>query len=247
MIRAALARAARRMPLILVLPAALLLPPVGLSADEPELETRVFQVQFKPVVDVVLLVRNALGENGSLTLQPRLKAVIVTDEPVLLDRVAQLIASFDVPPRPVHLAVQLLLGSHEKAPEKRNSAPATPRLPGIDRDLRSTLGLTSWTDYELLGSASFTTAEGEESTLALGEDYRIRLKVGIVNVEQQVTRFERFALERRHTDAAGREELRPIWDQVLNLRDNQLYVFGATRLEDSSRAIFLSITAGIGR
>ena len=45
-----------------------------------------------------------------------------------------------------------------------------PRMPGIDRDLRTTLGVTSWTDYEeLLGSASFTTAEGEESTLALGE------------------------------------------------------------------------------
>ena len=235
------------MPVILVLLAALVLPSVGLAVDEPELETRVFKVQFRSVEDVVLLVRNALGENGSLTLQPRLKAVIITDEPVLLDRVAQLIASFDVPPRQVHLAVQLLLGSNEKAPEKRRSAPEAPRLPGIDRDLRNTLGLTSWTDYELLGSASFSTAEGEESTLALGEDYRIRLKVGTVNVEQRVTRFERFALERRHTDAEGQEELRPIWDQVLNLRDNQLYVFGATRLEDSSRAIFLSITAGIGR
>ncbi len=235
------------MPVILVLLAALVLAPVGLAADEPELETRVFTVQFRSVTDVVLLVRNALGENGSLTLQPRLKAVIVTDEPVLLDRVAQLIASFDVPPRQVHLAVQLLMGSHEKDPENRRSAPGAPRLPGIDRDLRDTLGLTSWTDYELLGSASFTTSEGEETTLALGEDYRIRLKVGTVNVEQRVTRFERFALERRNRDVEGQEELRPIWDQVLNLRDNQLYVFGATRLEDSSRAIFLSITAGIGR
>ncbi len=235
------------MPVILVLLAALVLAPVGLAADEPELETRVFTVQFRSVTDVVLLVRNALGENGSLTLQPRLKAVIVTDEPVLLDRVAQLIASFDVPPRQVHLAVQLLMGSHEKDPEKRRSAPGAPRLPGIDRDLRDTLGLTSWTDYELLGSASFTTSEGEETTLALGEDYRIRLKVGTVNLDRRVTRFERFALERRHTDAEGREELRPIWDQVLNLRDDRLYVFGATSMEDSSRAIFLSITAGIGR
>ena len=238
---------ARKWPVAVVLLAALLLPPVGLAEDGPELETRVFKVQFKPLEDVILLVRNALGEHGSLTLQPRLRAVIVTDEPALLDRVAQLITSFDVPPRQVHLAVQLLMGSHEDTPEKRKAAPGTPRLPGIDRDLRNTLGLTSWTDYDLLGSATFTTAEGEESTLALGEEYRIRLKVGIVNEEQQVTRFERFALERRHIDAAGREELRPIWDQVLNLRDSQLYVFGATRLEDSSRAIFLPITAGIVR
>jgi hypothetical protein len=241
------ARTARLLSVILVLLAALVLPPLGFAEDGPELETRVFKIQFKSVDDVVLLVRNALGENGSLTLQPRLKAVIVTDDPALLDRVGQLIASFDVPPRQVRLAVQLLMGSHEETPEKRKAAPAAPRLPGIDRDLRNTLGLTSWTDYDLLGSATFTTAEGEESTLALGEDYRIRLKVGTVNDKQQVTRFERFALERRHIDESGQEELRAIWDQVLNLRDNQLYVFGATRLEDSSRAIFLSITAGIMR
>jgi len=239
--------ASRRVPAMLLLLAVLMLPTMGLTADVPELETRVFTVQFRPVEDVVLLVRNALGDNGSLTLQPRLKAVIVTDEPALLDRVAQLIISFDVPPRQVHLAVQLLMGSHDEAPEKRNTTPGAQRLPGIDRDLRDTLGLTSWTDYELLGSASFTTAEGEESTLSLGEDYRIFLKVGSVNMKQKVTRFERVALERRHTDAQGREELRPIWDQVLNLRDDRLYVFGATRLEDSSRAIFLSITAGIER
>jgi hypothetical protein len=235
------------MPVILLLLAVLALPSVARAADDPELETRVFEVQFKSVEDVVLLVRNALGENGSVTLQPRLKAVIVTDEPALLERLAQLIATFDVPPRQVHLAVQLLMGSQDEAPETRTTAPGAPRLPGIDRDLRNTLGLTSWTDYDLLGSASFTTAEGEESTLALGEDYRIRLTVGTVNEEQQITRFERFALERRHTDGDGREELRPIWDQVLNLRDNRLYVFGATSLEDSSRAIFLSITAGIVR
>ena len=239
--------AAQRMLVILVLLAVAFLPSMSLAAEAPELETRVFTVQFRQVEDVVLLVSSLLGENGSLTLQARLKAVIVTDEPALLDRVAQLIASFDVPPRQVHLAVQLLMGSHDDAPEKRKTAPGVQRLPGIDRDLRDTLGLTSWTEYELLGSASFTTSEGEVSTLALGEDYRILLKVGSVNEERRVTHFERFALERRRTDAQGREELRPIWDQVLNLRDKQLYVFGATRLEDSSRAIFLSITAGIVR
>jgi hypothetical protein len=224
--------------------------PAGAAADpveEPELETRVFSVQFKPIEDVVLLVRNVLGENGSLTLQPRLKAVIVTDEPALLERVAQLIESFDVPPRQVHLDVQLLMGSLGKPPEKQKLQPGVRRLPGIDRDLRDALGNLIWTDYDLLGSASFTTAEGEESTLALGDDYRIRLKVGTVNTQQNVTRFERFTLERRQAQPGGQETLRPIWDQVLNLRDNRRYVFGATQLKESSRAVFLSITAGIVR
>ena len=39
------------MPVILVLLAALVLPPVGLAADEPQLEPRVFKVPFRSVVE----------------------------------------------------------------------------------------------------------------------------------------------------------------------------------------------------
>lgn len=234
---------------VLVVVALLAGVPAGLASEDPppQVETRVFLVKHRAVEEVALLVRPALGDQGSVTMQPRIKLVTVTDEPARLDQISRLIASFDIPPRHVHLAVSLLMGRQEPDPEDRSPTMRAPRMPGIDRDLRQALALTSWTDYSLLGSASFTAAEGEESTLSLGEDYRIRLKVGTVNPEQASTRFEQFALERRHVDDSGAEELRTIWDQVLNLRDNQLYVFGATRLEESRRAIFLSITAGIVR
>jgi hypothetical protein len=244
----AAARVPRRWAVLLVLLAAATLGGGPTTAAEPELETRVFVVEFKPLEDVILLVRDVLGENGSLTMQPRLRAVTITDESARLDRIGRLLETFDVPPRQVELAVQLLMGSREDGPEGAARRPRVPSLPGIDRALIKTLiTTTQWTDYRLLGSAAFTAAEGEESTLSLGEEYRIRLKVGAVNPEHRVTRFERFALERRHTAADGREELRPIWDQVLNLRDRQLYLFGATSMEESRRAIFLSITAGIVR
>jgi hypothetical protein len=107
--------------------------------------------------------------------------------------------------------------------------------------------VTSWNEYRLLGSGSLTAIEGAESTLPLGEDYRIRFAVDSVRPDQAVTRFQRFALERRRVRADGAPEFKPLWETVLNLRDNQLYVFGATRVEDSQRAVFLSITAGILR
>ncbi len=104
-----------------------------------------------------------------------------------------------------------------------------------------------WTEYRLLGSASFATAEGEESELSLGQDYRIRLRVDSVSAQDGITHFDRFALERRYEPEPGGVPYRAVWNQVLNLKDNQLYVFGATRMEDSHRAIFLSVTAGIER
>ena len=138
-------------------------PPLGLASEsqEPELETRVFIVKYKTVEDVVFLVRHAMGEHGSLTIQARIRVVTITDEPASLEQIGRLIVALDLPPRHVHLAVQLLMGSQEPDPEDRAPNTRVPRMPGIDRDLRHTLALTSWTDYRLLGSASFTAAEGE--------------------------------------------------------------------------------------
>ena len=219
------------------------------TTDREPTETKVFYVRFKPVEDIVLLVRNLLGDDGSVTIQPRLKAVTISDQPHRLRRIEEVIRAFDVPPRQVHLAVQLILGTQRKqtgSPDER-MPPRRRILPGIDEEVDGLIRLTPWTDYELLGSASFTAAEGEESTVALGPEYRVRLIVGSVNPETSYTRFERFALERHRRGADGTVELQPIWNQVLNLRDEQLYLFGATRLEESHRAIFFSVTAGIVR
>ena len=41
----------------------------------------------------------------------------------------------------------------------------------------------------------------------------------------------------------GAREFRPIWNTVLNLRDDRLTVFGATRMEESQHAVFLAVTA----
>ena len=217
------------------------------SGEETGLETRVFTVRYKAVEDALLLIRPLLGDDASVTLQPRLRTLAVTDEPARLDRVAGILTSFDVPPRRVTLAVSLILGTRSGRDGEVFQRARPPRtLPGFDSTVRA-LEHTVWTDYRLLGSASFATSEGEESELTLGEDYRIRLRVDSVNPEEGVTRFDRFSLERRTPGPREQVEFRPVWNTVLNLRDDQLYVFGATRMEDSQRAIFLSVTAGIER
>jgi len=236
-------------PWIAALVGLLILSFLPVQAQDPSaasMETRVFTVRFKTVVDVVVLLRPLMGEDGSLTMQPRLRAVTVTDEPERLDRMAQVLSTFDVPPRHVRLAVQLLLGSQEPGPEEGDGVtPRSARLPGIDGMLIETLNLTNWPHYRVLGSTTLTVAEGEEATFSLGENYRVRLQVGAVDPNRGVTRFQRFAFERAHVTPDGAREFRSIWDTVLNLRDERLTVFGATRMEDSQRAVFLAVTAVI--
>jgi len=209
------------------------------------LDTRMFTVRYKSVDDFLLLIRPLLGSEASVTLQPRLRTVTVTDEPARLAKIASVLRTFDVPPRRVNLAVSLILGTKGGdvvEPLQRPRRP--PTLPGFDDTLKA-LEHTVWTDYRLLGSASFATSEGEEAEVSLGQDYRIRLRVDRVNGTDGITRFDRFALERRTENPEG-AVYHPVWNQMtLNLQDNRLYVFGATRMEDSQRAIFLSVTAGI--
>jgi len=226
--------------------ALLLLLSLGTASFGATLEHRMFHIRHKPADEAVQVARPLLGPEGSVTLQPGLRTVTVTDERPRLERIARAIQEFDAPPRHVSVAVQLLVGTHAgEGPVA--PGPAAPLSPAIDRPLRDALGVTSWNEYRLLGSGSLTAVEGEESTLALGEEYRIRFAVDSVRPDQSVTRFQRFALERRRVLPGGTPEYRPLWETVLNLRDNQLYVFGATRVEDSQRAVFLSITAGILR
>lgn len=226
--------------------ALLLLLQAGSLAYGGTLEHRIFRIRNQPADEAVQVARLLLGPDGSVTLQPGLRTVTVTDERPRLERIARAIQEFDAPPRHVNIAVQLLVGT--RAGEgPAGPGGAVPMNPAIDRPLRDALGVTSWNEYRLLGSGSLTAIEGEESTLALGEEYRIRFAVDSVRPDQAVTRFQRFALERRRVLPGGSPEYRPLWETVLNLRDNQLYVFGATRVEDSKRAVFLSITAGILR
>lgn len=234
-----------RRTLIAVLLIGLLLPGGLVRGQDPGLDTRVFTARYKSVDDVLLLIRPLLGSEASVTLQPRLRTLTVTDEPARLEKIAAVLNAFDVPPRRVSLAVSLILGSKGVDVSEPLERPRRPQpLPGFDATLKA-LEHTVWTDYRLLGSASFATAEGEEAEVSLGRDYRIRLRVDRVNGTEGITRFDRFALERR-TENAGKTAYHPVWNQMtLNLQDNRLYVFGATRMEDSQRAIFLSVTAGI--
>lgn len=201
------------------------------------LVTRTFNIRFRAVEDVVLLLEPHVGERGSYTVHPRLKAITVFDEPERISRISGLIADFDQPPRSVRLVIQLLNASEAKPASA--SAGASTGVPSLLRDV------TKWSDVAVMGSASIVAVEDAESVLNVGDQFRVRFRVATVAASQGVIKFDRFALDRVVREGNGSVRFAPIWDTVTNLRNKQQLLIGATSSQESDRAIFLSVTATI--
>ena len=214
------------------------------SGDE-DLATRTFTINYRDVRDVVALIQPAISDRGSYSVRPRIKSVTVTDTPAVLSRVEDLIAGYDLPPRGIKLVVQLMR-AEEGTPEPSTSERRSRRVglpPAVIQDL------TKWSVITPIGSASLSTAENEGGTVAMGERYRIRFDVGAVSMNLGVIRMERFVLEKVRPAGAGSASAEvsyaPLIDLVLNLKDRQTTVLGATSSQDSKQALFVSVTATI--
>ncbi|MEE9219531.1 MAG: hypothetical protein V3U98_10750 [Acidobacteriota bacterium] len=208
---------------------------VGGGASGVPTEARLFRLRFKPVIQAVSLIEPLLSEDGTLLLEPKRRAITVHDRPEHLDRVRAMLEAWDTPPLNVRLVLQLIRARAIQGGKVRLSQ----ELRGIGEALKD---VTRWTDYEIVGSVSVTASEGGSVTLDVDE-YRIQIILDQVAEGHGSVRLKRFTLHRREPQADGSRRLRPIWDTVLNLKLGQLTVLGATRLEQSQKAILLTMSA----
>ncbi len=211
----------------------------GAEAGAAGLATRIFTVRYKNVDDVYLLVSPYLSPRGSIRTQPHERKITVLDAPETLETIARLVAAYDLPPRGVEVAVQLILASAD-GPSR---APAPPPIRGVIEKLNALS--TRWNDYRMLGDARVLGMEGERTSLRVGDEYQIDFRIDQVSDETRTIRFKPFALQRRELTVEGNERFAPVLNTVLNLRDSQLFIVGASKMERSNRALFMTITASL--
>jgi len=239
-----LARLSMVLLLLLMLPApSIPAPPTDPAASR--LPTQLFTVRFKDVNDVYLLIEPLLSARGSVQMQPRLRTLAVTDEPETLAKIEALIQSYDLPPKNVEVALQLILATTAGKPGEKIS----PRIRGGVIQKLNEIS-TRWSDYRLLGSATVVSSEGERASVEMGEDYRISFAVDYASDEQKLVRFKRFTLDRRdrfRDPEPGEATYTRVLDTALNLKEDKLYIFGASKMESSNRALFMTITASTQR
>lgn len=213
----------------------------GAPDKRPPLGTRIFNLRYKKVDEAYLLISPYVGPRGSVKMQPAQRMLTVQDVPENLQRISGLIGSYDVPPRNVEVAVQLILASAGEKPQE----PAPPPIRGVI-DRLSALS-TRWTDYKMVGNARVLGTEGERSSMRVGDDYKVDFRIDQVSDETRVIRFKPFELSRRDAAIEGNERYASIMNTVLNLRDSQLFIVGASKVEQSNRALFMTITASTRR
>jgi hypothetical protein len=211
------------------------------QARPSPLGTRIFVLRYKKVDEAYLLISPYVGARGSVKMQPAQRTLTVQDVPENLQRIVGLIESYDVPPRSVEVSVQLILAtSGESSPE-----PAPPPIRGVIDRLNALN--TRWTDYKMVGNARVMGTEGERSSLRVGDDYKVDFRIDQVSEETRVIRFKPFELSRREIAVKGNQRYASIMNTVLNLRDSQLFIVGASKVEQSQRALFMTITASLQR
>jgi hypothetical protein len=214
----------------------------GAAREEP-IVARAYEVRFRPLKDAADLLGSVLSADGSLTLQPKLRTIVVQDRAAVLDRVASLLQSFDLPPRNVEVTLSLFLGTDRRDEEAGRQA----RPLGLSREVRGvteTLGdVTKWNAYEPLGSRSVIGAEGAPVTANLSDDYRVTFEVESVTEPQGVITLRKVSLKRVSRGPDGAERVEDLVTTSIVIPSGRLLVVGAAKSPDSRKALFLTLQA----
>lgn len=208
------------------------------AGDPSAVTARAFSIRFRDPGDVALLIGPLLSVKGSVITQPKLRTVTVQDTREILDRVRDLIASYDVPPRSVEFTITLILasrGEEGRQPISREVRGITEALPDITR----------WTDYKTLDSATIVGSEGSRTLRDLADSYRIEFQLESVSESRNIIRLNPFSLQKLERDDKGTISYRTIASATVNLTNQRLLTIGATKSQTSDRALFLAIKARI--
>ncbi len=214
--------------------------PAPASASDP-ISARAYDVKYKSLADAAELVSPLLTPQGSVTLQPRLKALTVQDRVSVLERVAALLASFDVAPRNVEITMSLFLGTDRREQESGRSIPPSSMTTDV-RGIAETLGdFTKWNAYEPLGGRAVTGVEGGRVTVNLSAEYRVSYDVE--TVRDQSVKLANFVLQRITRGAEGQEIVQDVYSASVVLPVGRMLMLGAAQNPESKRALFLSLQA----
>ena len=215
---------------------ALLVAASAMQAEPPApdaakaLTVRTFTFKYKDAEKATGAIKALLSPEGTISIQPGTKSVVVTDRAENLKAVAKAVADFDVPPQAVRLSVRLLSAGR---------VPAEQAKVGDDvKDLASKLAMLRYNELESAGQAEFEGKEGDPGIVEMSSGYRADFKVGEYDAANDSVKVSDFHLARLQKD-----QLVSLMKTTLNLRLGQTYIMTATRTPESQRALMIVLVA----
>lgn len=211
----------------------------GLSAAADARELRVFSVRYRPVAEAAALVEPLISADGSFTVQPKFNLLTVQDEPEVLDKVARLLADWDVPPLAYRVRVRLLIGTTVPP----TPGPPGPLISGLGADLSKVFHYTSYTEVETI---QITTTEGTAVEALAGGRYHIHFVLRASPGDPERVQFTQFEVSRPDPAGGAAEVLRPILRTTVSLQVGQTAIVAAARSESASQGLILVLWAARG-
>lgn len=203
-------------------------------AEDP-LQARTFEVRYRSIREAGELVGEILSAEGTLTLKPQMRLLLIKDYASVLQRVEALLQSYDLPPRNVEVILGLYLGT--KRQESHNGQ-APPRRSVIELP---SLSFTHWTSYETLGSRSVNGVEGTEVVANLSRNYRVVFTVEGVDARQKVVKFKSISLQRIRQTAEGPDRIDNLYSAAAVVDMGKQQIFGAATDPEADQALFLTL------
>jgi hypothetical protein len=211
-------------------------PELAAAEEDDPIQARSYPVRFRPLADTAELVSSILSEDGEITMQMRLKRLVVKDHVSVLDQIPSLLESFDLPPRSVEVSISLALGTQAEAGRIQSG-----ELHTRDRGIWEVAPITGFTAFDPLGKRAIVGVEGSTVTTELSEDYRVIFEVDWVDDDR--VKFKRFTLLRISRTPEGEEKVKNIYSAEITVKAGQPLLVGAAQAPNSKKALFLNLEA----
>jgi len=221
---------------VMFLMVALLVAASAMQAEPPApeaakaLTVRTFTFRYKDADKAAGVIKPLLSAEGTMSIQPGTKSLVVTDRAENLKALAKAIADFDVPPQSFRLSVRLVSAARVAGDV---SKPADEL-----RDVAPKLAMLRYNSLESAGQAEFEGKEGDPGILEMASGFRADFKFGEYDLASDSIKVSDFHLSRLQKD-----QLTSLLKTSLNLRLGQTYIVGATRAPESQRALMIVLVA----
>ncbi len=194
------------------------------DASRPANDERVFTLIHQTAAEAVSLVYPYLSPEGTVELRPGGNALVVRDTPAVIAEIARLLRDFDHPAQSMRLEIQIVSAGTEGGDESGLSPELVARLQKLLR----------YRSYRLVATSRVDASEGWDVVSALGPDYEVDFRLGLVGADRRV-KLHGFRVLRREGD----DETKPLIHTNLNLQLDKPMVLGLARTESSERALMV--------
>ncbi len=231
---------------ILAILVSLALAGVAFGADQEAVSKR-YTLEHKPLTDAAIEVGSLLGEEGTVSMQPGRNALVVQDTAEVQLAVERYLRAYDRPPRPVEVAVTLMLASDTRQEEAGRHAPLNALSAEVRGVMESVGDFTRWIDYEPLGKHDAASTEGGLVSARLDDTYGIEYRIDRIETATAGTRvrLSPFRLIRYQMSETGTETMETVFETSMSLPNGRMQVLGAASGAAAERALFITVQVNV--